>query len=81
MRITRITMQGMRSPIPHPVAPDELPAEAPRAHTPPEPYAPTTVPRWASAQLLGDGPLAEISHGDQIYRLRLTALGKLILTK
>ncbi len=80
MRITRITMQGMRSPIPHPIAFDESPAAASGTHAQPERVS-AAVPRWASSQLLGDGPLAEISHGDQIYRLRLTALGKLILTK
>jgi hemin uptake protein HemP len=31
--------------------------------------------------LLGSEREVEIEHGDQIYRLRLTALGKLILTK
>jgi hemin uptake protein HemP len=38
-------------------------------------------PLWRSEQLFG--PLREISiqHGDAIYRLRQTALGKLILTK
>ncbi len=37
--------------------------------------------RWNSLELLADSPMAEIQHGDQVYRLRLTALGKLILTK
>lgn len=37
--------------------------------------------RWLSSELLAEGSLAEIQHGDQIYRLRLTSLGKLILTK
>lgn len=43
--------------------------------------SPTLPRRWNSTELLADGPLAEIQHGDQVYRLRLTALGKLILTK
>lgn len=36
---------------------------------------------WRSDQLFG--PLQEIGirHGDSVYRLRKTALGKLILTK
>jgi hemin uptake protein HemP len=38
-------------------------------------------PRLCSRALLGDRPEVEILHGDQIYRLRRTALGKLILTK
>ncbi|MCO5975835.1 hemin uptake protein HemP [Ideonella oryzae] len=38
-------------------------------------------PRWDSRTLLGQAEQAEIHHGDQVYRLRLTALGKLILTK
>jgi hemin uptake protein HemP len=42
---------------------------------------PTGCPRWDSRTLLGQAEQAEIHHGDQVYRLRLTALGKLILTK
>ncbi len=38
-------------------------------------------PRWRSQDLLAQAQQAEIAHGDQVYRLRLTALGKLILTK
>ncbi|MBP8307071.1 MAG: hemin uptake protein HemP [Burkholderiaceae bacterium] len=37
--------------------------------------------RWSSQELLGSRGEAEISHGGAVYRLRLTALGKLILTK
>lgn len=37
--------------------------------------------RWSSLQLLGDQHEIEISHADSIYRLRITSLGKLILTK
>ena len=36
---------------------------------------------WTSQQLLGNQPEAEITHAGTRYRLRLTALGKLILTK
>ncbi|ASM78994.1 hypothetical protein VITFI_CDS3217 [Vitreoscilla filiformis] len=39
------------------------------------------LPRWHSTELLAHGGEARILHGDQVYRLRLTALGKLILTK
>lgn len=36
---------------------------------------------WSSAQLLAGRRETEISHAGAVYRLRLTALGKLILTK
>ncbi len=42
---------------------------------------PSTVPRMDSAALLGGGREVEIAHGEAVYRLRLTAMGKLILTK
>lgn len=62
-----------------------LPASrpTPAAHAPAAPPAPAAAPcpRWASQQLLGASPMAEIEHGGQIYRLRVTALGKLIMTK
>ncbi len=34
-----------------------------------------------SEQLFADFPEVQIAHGDAVYRLRQTALGKLILTK
>ncbi len=37
--------------------------------------------RWRSAELFGPLHEIEIEHGQAIYRLRLTSLGKLILTK
>jgi hemin uptake protein HemP len=37
--------------------------------------------RLDSAALFGNQSEIEIEHGQAIYRLRLTALGKLILTK
>jgi hypothetical protein len=37
--------------------------------------------RFSSAQLFGSAVEVEIEHRAQIYRLRRTALGKLILTK
>jgi hemin uptake protein HemP len=37
--------------------------------------------RVSSEALLGNQREIEIQHGAQLYRLRLTALGKLILTK
>jgi len=51
--------------------------------SPDEPSANTrrTPPRLDSQDLLAGHPEIEIQHGSQVYRLRLTALGKLILTK
>jgi hemin uptake protein HemP len=37
--------------------------------------------RWSSRELLGGSREVEIEHEGQVYRLRLTSLGKLILTK
>lgn len=37
--------------------------------------------RWRSAELFGSQQEIEIEHGEVLYRLRLTSLGKLILTK
>lgn len=37
--------------------------------------------RWRSAELFGREQEIEIEHGQVVYRLRLTSLGKLILTK
>lgn len=55
---------------------------------PPEPRAPqtpvregATLPRWDSQTLLGAQREALIEHRGEHYRLRLTAAGKLILTK
>jgi hemin uptake protein HemP len=54
--------------------PHALPGRAP----PPTP-APRRVLR--SDELLGSHKEIEILHGSQCYRLRVTSLGKLILTK
>jgi len=44
--------------------------------------AASTVPRhWTSQVLLAGGREALIDHEGSLYRLRLTASGKLILTK
>jgi hemin uptake protein HemP len=40
-----------------------------------------TARRWRSAELFGPLNEIEIEHGHAVYRLRLTSLGKLILTK
>ncbi|MCE8008681.1 hemin uptake protein HemP [Aestuariivita sp.] len=39
------------------------------------------LPRYDATDLVRGGDLAEIILGDQIYRLRITKSGKLILTK
>ncbi|WP_457421542.1 hemin uptake protein HemP [Roseateles sp. P5_E7] len=45
------------------------------------PPAPTPVRRVDSATLLGPQGEVFIVHQQQVYRLRVTSLGKLILTK
>ncbi|MFN4262510.1 MAG: hemin uptake protein HemP [Thioalkalivibrionaceae bacterium] len=37
--------------------------------------------KTSSAQLFGDAKQIEIEHGDMTYTLRITAAGKLLLTK
>ena len=48
-------------------------------HSPPPLQTP--VPRLPSQQLFGPHRVLEILHQGQVYRLRLTSQGKLILTK
>lgn len=55
---------------------------------PPQPVPPDAagagavpLPRWTSDTLLGQQREALIEHRGEHYRLRLTAAGKLILTK
>lgn len=43
--------------------------------------APARQRRWRSSELFGSAQEVEIEHGDAVYRLRLTSLGKLIMTK
>lgn len=50
------------------------PATQPGAHRSP-------VPRVSSAALFADAQEVEIAHGRAVYRLRITSLGRLILTK
>jgi hemin uptake protein HemP len=44
---------------------------------------PSSLPQkvWTSEQLFGESVEVFISHGDQLYRLRRTRSGKLILCK
>ncbi|MFD1159307.1 hemin uptake protein HemP [Roseovarius aestuarii] len=41
----------------------------------------TTTPAYFASDLTKNGQLAHICHHDQIYTLRITRAGKLILTK
>jgi hemin uptake protein HemP len=56
-------------------APAGLPTDRPRPAAPPAP------PRLRSPDLFGNAVEIEIEHDAQVYRLRKTSLGKLILTK
>jgi len=61
--------------------PPPKPLPAPSVTTPSPPSrAPATV-RVDSAQLFGGAAEVQIDHHGAIYRLKQTALGKLILTK
>ncbi len=46
-----------------------------------EPMRHSSPRRVTSETLLAGNTEIEIEHGDAVYRLRLTSLGKLILTK
>lgn len=50
-------------------------------HPPPLPPAPAIVPRHDAERLTAGGSLAHIDLHGQIYSLRITRAGKLILTK
>lgn len=54
---------------------------APARRVAPAPPAAKAAPRYTSAQLFGTAHEVLIDHASQTYRLRRTALGKLILTK
>lgn len=62
-----------------PSSPAGLPAHPATPDTPA--VSPQAVPRVTSSALLRGRRELEIAHGDAVYRLRLTAMGKLILTK
>lgn len=57
-------------------APRQTPAAPPVSHPDADP-----VPRIDSSALLGPRGEVFIVHQHQVYRLRVTSLGKLILTK
>jgi hemin uptake protein HemP len=74
-------MNATGSPRP-PAPPAESPAESPTASLPAgRTGAAADAPRLRSADLFGDAREVLIEHQSQLYRLRQTALGKLILTK
>lgn len=73
-------VDGMLHPNPTPPAhPGGQPAHPTTPGTPVAP--PQVVSRVSSGALLRGSRELEIAHGDAVYRLRLTAMGKLILTK
>lgn len=45
------------------------------------PESPKTIKVWQSAQLFGEAKLVQIEHGSEVYQLRITRQGKLILNK
>ena len=63
---------------PHPPAPAHA---SPPDERPAAPVAAACDRRWHSAELFRNEQQIEIVHGQSVYRLRLTSLGKLILTK
>lgn len=73
------------SPYPFQLNPDRQVRAGAGARTAASPAAePRSLPgprRLASADLFGGQPMVLIDHGDVVYRLCRTALGKLILTK
>lgn len=70
-------LQLNRGTVAAPTPPAVEPAVALSSTPPPAPSA----RRLRSAELFGSEHEIEIEHGQAIYRLRLTSLGKLILTK
>ena len=73
MRVVRIYNAAMS------IDPPVLPPSPPAAPLPAAAAQPR--PRWSSSQLLGERREVLIDHRGDQYRLRLTAAGKLILTK
>lgn len=67
--------------MPTPLPPPDRPSTPWPHPAPPAGTGPTDRPCWPSTTLLAGGTEAQIIHGAQVYRLRLTASGKLILTK
>jgi hemin uptake protein HemP len=70
----------MPVPLPPLGRPEPLPNDPP-AIVAPAPASVSGEPHWRSQDLLAGADEALIAHGDQVYRLRRTGTGKLILTK
>lgn len=66
------TMNAEELPPPTPPAPTVEASIPPRA---------PNIPQWQSEQLLRGSKEVLIHHGEEVYRLRLTRQGKLILYK
>lgn len=83
MRVIRITVIDMPS-MPEPAAPTPLP-DAPLARDERRSNAATVAHdarrRLRSDELFVGGQEVQIEHAGAVYRLRITSLGKLILTK
>lgn len=69
--------------MPHPADTPKAPGTPAAADCPAGPRTVTSAAsrRLRSADLLGNEQQVEIEHGQAVYRLRQTSLGKLILTK
>ncbi len=82
MSATRLSRPPPYPALPAPAGPPE-PGALRDASTQPAPAGTAAARRWRSRELFGSdsGHEVEIEHGDAVYRLRKTALGKLILTK
>ncbi|MBZ8141120.1 hypothetical protein CLD22_14555 [Rubrivivax gelatinosus] len=61
--------------------PADAPARPAAAAVMHKPAAAGRRPRWDSAALFAGSDEIEIVHGDALYRMRITSMGKLILTK
>jgi hemin uptake protein HemP len=59
---------------------ESMTMNTPRSRTPATPVE-APPPVWRSHDLLQGRPEVRIVHGSEVYRLRRTVLGKLILTK
>jgi hemin uptake protein HemP len=65
----------------HPYPEPELISAEPAREAPPPHTPETPPPQWNSDELLGTCDEAHIVHRGDVYRLRRTLTGKLILTK
>jgi hemin uptake protein HemP len=74
----RMNENSSGAPLPQPVQPDQ---QGDFVFTHSHRNAGQPVRRITSAQLFGTNQEIEIEHGGSCYRLRQTALGKLIMTK